>query len=244
MFAFLGNIGRIDWQAAKFEYLPETEEEKARIAVPWFRLEKMPDTTEVELPDVDIAQIILRRNFHGKLLNEFLVFFREGKNNFHVGRYVNAFLNFYFVLEGAYGEEGRWRNAETREDFLKSAEFCKFADEIIAANLQTGGRYHWWINKMLQDLKDPKGKPIPKALDAEGIACLLVNTRGSLLHFKKDFSDLNSPVRVDEDYEAIAFVSYALARKTVRYLYDEIEAQYKKIMGKCQAKREAKGHSK
>lgn len=237
--AFLGNIGQINWQAAKFEYLPETEEENARIAIPWYRLEKMSDTREVEIAGATIAQLILRRNFLGKLLNQFLVFFREGKNSFHAGRYINAFLNFYFVLEGAYGEEGRWRNAETREDFLNSPEFCKFADEIIADNLKADSRYHWWISRMLQNLKDPRGNPIPKPLNAEGIAWLLVDTRGSLLHFKKDFSDFDNVVRVDEDYEALSLVSYELARKTLGHYYDAIEAQYMKIMEERKAKKQA-----
>jgi hypothetical protein len=235
MLSLWGNIKRVNWQSARFEYLPETDEEKARIAIPWIQIEKTPDKTEREMPDVKIAQIILRRNFHGALLNQFLVFLREGKNNFQVGRYISAFLNFYFILEGAYGEKDHWRNAETREDFLKSPEFCKFVDEIITDNLKIGGRYHWWINKMLQELKTPKGNPISKPLNSEGIAWLLVDTRGSLLHFKRDFNNLVDHLRVDDDYEAIAFVAYSLATKTVNFLFDEIETEYIKIMNEREA---------
>lgn len=157
-----------------FEYLPETEEEKARIKVSYYRMQLMPNTTEVELTPESIAQDLMRRDFHGKLLNQLLTFFRQGQNYFREGRYMSAFLNFYLFLEGTYSEKGRWRNAEVREDFLTSPEFPPFVQEIIDEYLKPGGRRTWWINKMLGELKDAKGHPTPKLLNPEGIAWLLV----------------------------------------------------------------------
>lgn len=232
--AFMANIGRVNWQSAKFEYLPETEEEKARIAVPWYQIELNPVTTEVPVSSNRIGQIIMRRNFHGLILNQMLAFFREGQNSFRSGRYINAFINFYLVIEACYGEKGRWRNAQTREDMIASAEFRKFVDEIIQEHLKPGGRRTWFINKMLSELKDPKGNPIPKTLDVEGIAWLLVDTRGSLLHFKID--DPHKTLRFDDDYEAIAFVSYNLAKQTINDAYFKIEQEYGKIMAERKAK--------
>ncbi len=214
--AFMGNIGQVNWQSAKFEYLPETEEEKARIAIPWYRIELNPVTTEVPITSNRIGQIIMRRNFHGTILNQMLAFFREGQNAFRVGRYINAFFNFYLVIEACYGEKGRWRNAQTREDMSASKEFRKFVDEIIKEHLKPGGRRMWFIDKMLSELTDAKGNATPKTLDPDGIARLLVDTRGSLLHFKID--DPHKTLRFDDDYEAIAFVAYSLVQQTLNDL--------------------------
>lgn len=227
MLAFFGNITRVNWQSAKLEYLPETDEEKERVKVPWIRIERLPITTKFSIPREQVAQMILRRNFHGRILNQFLAFYREGQNAFRNERFIYAFLNFYLLLEGAYGKKDRWRNAQTREDFEDSKEFSDSINEIIQEHLKPGTRNHWRITKMLSELTDIKGNPIPKSLDVEGLIWLLVDVRGNLLHFRiHDFDAL----RLDENHEAIAFVAYKLSQKTLNHAYTEVEEEYEKIM--------------
>jgi hypothetical protein len=224
-------ISKIDWQAATFEYLPETAEERKRIAIPWYKIERAVKNVPLQLEMNDFGQIILRRNFHGRLLNQFLAFYREGQNDWNEGRFIKAFLNFYFVLEGAFSEKDRWRNFETREDFLSSIPFLKFVGEIIADEFKAGSRLRWYLDRMLANLTDNKGRPIPKAFDAEGIAWLLVATRGGLLHFKVDESNPDGLLRFDDDYEAISTLGQRLAQKTMfHFYYDVIEKEFAKIM--------------
>jgi hypothetical protein len=227
--AWRGNINRVNWESAMLRYLPESEEEKSRIAIDLVRVEKLPNELEVTVSAKDLAQFILRRDFHGKLYTQIFSFYRQGQNYFHSGRNISAFLNFYLLLEGTYAEEGHWKNFEVRNDFLASPEFVKFTQEIIDNHLTPTARRTWFINKMLSELKDAKGNPIPKALNPEGIAWLLVSKRGSLFHFRFE-KGFDQPVRDDEDYEGIAFVSYSLARLTLEYIFEEAEAVYHKII--------------
>ena len=224
-------ISKINWQATKFEYLPETDEERKRITIPWYKIERSVRNAPMQLEMNDFGQAILRRNFHGRLLNQFLAFYREGQNDWNEGRFIKSFLNFYFVLEGAFSEKDRWRNYETREDFLSSSAFLQFVGETINDEFKPGSRLRWWLDKMLANLTDKKGRPIPKLFDGEGIAWLLVDTRGSLLHFKADVSNPKGLLRFDDDYEAISTLAYRLAEKTMFYFYYEVvEKEFAKIM--------------
>ncbi len=229
MFAWRGNIRRIDWQSATLEYLPETDEEKARIATELLKIEPLPNTTDFQCTAEQIAQFLLRRNFHGKLFNQFLNFYRQGQNYLREERFMSAFLYFYLFLEGAYAEEGHWKNFQVKNDFLASPEFQQFIQETINEHQPPTGRLTWSINKMLAALKDGKGNPTPKALNAEGIASILISTRGSLFHFRLE-EGLDQPVRVDSDYEAIATVAYSLTQKTLAHIYDEAENVHREII--------------
>ncbi len=229
MFAWRGNISRINWQSATLEYLPETDEEKTRIATELLKIEALPNTTEFQFTAEQIAQFLLRRNFHGKLFNQFFSFYRQGQNYLREERFISAFLCFYLFLEGAYAKEGHWKNFRVKNDFLASPEFQQFIQETINGHLPPTGGLTWSINKMLAELKDAKGNPTPKALNAEGIASLLISTRGSLFHFRLE-EGLDQPVRVDSDYEAIATVAYSLTQKTLAHIYDEAENVHREII--------------
>src|SRR5262245_46043347 len=70
------------------------------------------------------------------------------------GAQARSALYFYLVLEGFFGEKDRWRNFETREDFLRSAEFLRFVDEILKDEFKPGSRLRWFLDKMLANLKE------------------------------------------------------------------------------------------
>lgn len=224
-------ISKINWQSAILEYLPETDEERQKIAISSLKIERKIQYPPMQFEMNDFGQILLRRDFHGRLLNQFLTFFREGQNDWNEGRFINSFFNFYFILEGSFSEKDRWRNFETREDFLASPKFLEFLDEVINDEFSAGSRLRWWLDKMLANLTDSKGQPIPKSCDAEGIAWLLVDTRGNLLHFKPDTSNPTALLRFDDDYEAIATLAYRIAQRAVAYFYyEQVEKEFTKIM--------------
>ena len=171
----------------------------------------------------------MRRDFHGKILNQFLSFFRQGQNYIREERNISAFLNFYLFLEGAYAKEGHWRNYEVHQDFLASTEFTTILQGIIDTELTPTARLTFSIKKRLSELTDPQGNPTPKNLDVDGIAWLMIKTRGSLFHFRFD-NGLNQRIRLDDDYEALAFVSYVLAQKTLENVFDQVEKVYGELM--------------
>ena len=57
-------------------------------------------------------------------------FWREGENEMFAGRFINAFYNFYFVLEGLYGNR-KWRNDDLEAEFNASAELKASLDHLV-----------------------------------------------------------------------------------------------------------------
>jgi hypothetical protein len=81
---------------------------------------------------------------------------------------------------------------------------------------------------MLSELKDRRGKLINPNLDVDGIAQLLVLTRGSLLHFSGDTEiSKGTPINHSE-FEEIALVVLRIARETLWDFSQQIDAYLEK----------------
>jgi len=83
---------------------------------------------------------------------------------------------------------------------------------------------------MLGALTDSKGNPVPQPLNPLGLAWLLVDVRGSLLHFRITPKDQKKMLRFDDDYEAIATVAHKLSAMTLNKFYLELQRKYEKLM--------------
>jgi hypothetical protein len=125
--ALSGNLKMVKWQKTTLEYYPETEAEHARIQIlpAWFFVSelKIDDPTPLE-------RNVLERLVKGKDIFTPLVapmaFYREGRNEYRNGRYIDAFFKFYFVIEGLFGN-GEWRTKEVTHELIKSKVFNGFA---------------------------------------------------------------------------------------------------------------------
>jgi hypothetical protein len=236
MLALMGGVKRVKWQAPIIEYLPENEEEKQRVRISSFALERIQSENDIVIPDKDFGQMILRKDTH-RLLNVYLSFFREGMNEYKSFRFINAFYNFYFILEGIYGKK-QWRNFEVREAFKKSPEYCKFLQEAIDNDLKK----NWMLNKqmasMLKSLKDRKGKKLNKKLDVDGITHLIVDTRGALHHYSGDHRRTHGTPFNHEKFESLALITLVVARETIWEMCKEID-EYVEKFGAKQAKKKA-----
>ena len=63
-------------------------------------------------------------------------FWREGQNELYAGRYINAFYNFFFVLEGLYGH-GKY-NDKLEGEFKNSIELRGSIDAYLASDQPRG----------------------------------------------------------------------------------------------------------
>lgn len=81
---------------------------------------------------------------------------------------------------------------------------------------------------MLGELKDSNGKPVNAKLDVDGIAYLLVSTRGSLLHFSGSAdTSKGTPINHNE-FEEIAEVAIRIAGETLWDFSTKIDDYMKK----------------
>lgn len=219
--SLIGNLKRIRWQSAWIEYIPETEEEKEQAKLTKFRWEKKLPDDDVEVPAKSLAQMVLRKDTHD-LLNVYLSFYREGLNEYKSFRFINAFFNFYFILEGVYGNN-EWRNFEVREAFKNSPDFSVFLQEVIDNDISKSKEMQDDVSAMLNSLKDRYGNPLNKSMDIDGLTHLIVDTRGTLHHYSDDPNRQQNTPFNHESFQSITTVMLILSDKTLRRMIKEID---------------------
>lgn len=227
MLSLLGTPVRVGWHAPFIELIPETpEEEPHRIA--GFRAERKREEPLFEISNSDIGNVIIRAHVHSQIINPYLSFYREALGEFNAFRYINSFFNSYFVLEGAYGND-RWRNWEVREEFVRSDEFKKITQDVIDNHIKTDRQVEGKIVGMLNDLKDARGNPVNARLDVEGIAYLIVDTRGALHHFSSDPARRRGGPFNHDEFHELAAITLRIARGTLWELIDEVDKHVEKL---------------
>lgn len=222
MISLLGNPVAISWQSPWIELIAENEEEKPH-AIGGFRAQRVSDEDKTfELSNNNVGNMIQRAHLHSKVLNPYLAFFREGERERRAFRFINTFFNAYFVLEGAYGNQ-KWRNWEVTEEFKNSPEFRKCTQKTIDAFVSKNPIIETKIRKMLSELKDRHGNSINAQLDVDGLAQLLVLTRGSLLHFSGNTETSKGTPMNHNEFEGIAEVALRIAGETLWDISQQID---------------------
>jgi hypothetical protein len=129
--ALSGNLKRVNWNKSTLEYYPETEAEHERIKIlpAWFYIWelKIDDPTEMDRNVLD--RLVKGKDVFAPLVAP-MAFYREGRTEFRLGRYIDAFFKFYFVIEGLFGN-GQWRTDDVIRELSKSKVFTGFVQKIV-----------------------------------------------------------------------------------------------------------------
>lgn len=167
----LRGVKRISWLDPKTSLHPETEEEKRDakvISTQWKR--EYPD------PLIDVRKIlggVIQSIDDYEAIKVPLSFWREGVLDYNSHQYINAFFNFYFVIEGFFGN-GNTHNDVVEKALIASKEFNEHAALILQdleKDLEKKQKLETWLTVH------------HKQLNVTGIAYFLVNMRGELHHF-------------------------------------------------------------
>lgn len=176
-------VMRIRWEKLKYDLIFETDEDYKITTVSGYALEwNYPETPHLAEPK-QLGAIVHSKEKLGSLTVP-LSFWREGIRDFHQHRYINAFYNFYFILEVFFGG-GQWRNYKVGQEFLKS-DLNSYIDSFLKNKLPKNLDLSKRLTEMIDDMNiNNTGRPNYKnqLLDVEGIITLVINTRGSLLHY-------------------------------------------------------------
>lgn len=116
--AFWLSINRIHWSEANHEWIPETPEETEQLSMFSMTWETNYQRTPIEFQADLFHDLIFRRTTKDWLTIP-LSFYREGRNDYTDHRYINAFYNFYFLLEDLFGG-GKTKNRQVLESFCAS----------------------------------------------------------------------------------------------------------------------------
>jgi hypothetical protein len=214
LLAFFHNLRSIDYISPTYELILETNEEKENVGIFKFNRRKAYHDFPSELTEIDFIKVLNQKDRYDSL-KVLMSFYREGKNEMHRFRYINAFFNFYFVIEGLFGKGKRGSN-KFENELKDSGEFVSFVNWAINFTKKEKPNYYKKLVEMLNEYQ--------KLISADEVIWLLVKIRGDLHHF------VNNPRKLHQGhpfnhhtYEAVTYITHGLALKAILQKMVEID---------------------
>ncbi len=215
--ALAGNIKRVYWEKATFEYYPETTEEHARINIlpPFFFIHEMPVDDPVLIASAALVGLVQHTSTFKPLVVP-MSFFRETKSEYSAGRYINSFFNSYFIIEGLFGN-GKWRKEAIVKELTNSKIFSSFVQDLLNETSSNSDR----AEGMTKDQLESELKAINLPYTVDGLIKLIVETRGKLHHFSIESTQAQGTPFNHLDYKRIALIGLVLAGNALTHYLDE-----------------------
>jgi hypothetical protein len=135
-----------------------------------------------------------------------LSFWREGVVAIDSYRNIQAFFNFYFVLEGLYGD-GEYRKEKILPNFLKATALTSAVEEIIKAGFHHPFRHDYPTIESILESTNRKSTPAD-------ILELLIIYRGKVHHWLDASRPAGTPL-TDHEYESIAILAHDITQKAL-----------------------------
>jgi hypothetical protein len=169
---FYFDLSDIHWNQVEAFVEPESDEETKQLEVlRWFLTQSIGGARrEITLEQLDLAIVTAKRTTD---LTTTLAFHREGSKDMRDLRYISAFFNFYFVLEGLFGN-GKTKNDAVRAEFKRSGRLVAAIQGMIDRGLPRSYGEDEGILERLRRMNKP--------CTPESIIELLVSTRGDVHH--------------------------------------------------------------
>lgn len=215
----IGNIKRVYWNKATFEYYPETEAEFKRITImpAFFFMHEMPVDDPVQTTIADLTRFLGRMDSLNSLAVP-MSFFRETKIEYSSGRYINSFFNSYFIIEGLFGN-GKWRKEAVVKELALSPVFSGF----VQSYLDEVGKNDDPLEGMTKDQLIEELQKFNQPFTVEGLVKFIVETRGKLHHFSIGSTQVQGTPFNNIDFKRPAVISLQLAGESLsHYMQNEL----------------------
>jgi len=199
--SFWCGIKQIKWERADFDWLPESDAEREELVVWDLRIEEKYPEAFTEIDDSLVRVLLQRRSWHERLTVP-LAFYREGKNEFDRFRYVQAFMNFYFMIEGLFG--GGRPNYRVKEEFKAAPTLVVAAAD--AAQVLSASPRHVSALRTLTRTEDQQ-------IEASTVLDWLVDLRGIVHHYSIRDSRPQAHPHNQREFEPAAFLAMAVCVK-------------------------------
>ena len=197
-----GALRRFIWHSYATEIIAETPEEQALAPVSGFSFKTgYPDARWLVRPS-GLRAVLNDPTYES--LGILKAFWREGMTEFSQLRYIQAFYNFYFVLEDLYAG-GAFAKNETLNRFRKSTEFSNITATALKSIGESSPKHIDALEKLAKDL----GCDTPR--DIEAAWKLLVAVRGGLHHYTSKGGPIRGTPYNQRDFESPAFFVMYLA---------------------------------
>jgi hypothetical protein len=153
-------------------------------------------------------------------------FWREGRNDVRAGKFINGFFNYYFVLEGLYGD-GKTKNYAIEAKFKGSAELRSFIEQYLRDGHPEN--HIEQVGAMLLKGNPNMDLKFEAITNPDLFIELLVATRGELHHFSNNPSRPEGSPLSHDQYEGITTFAQYLAHKALlaaaQRLRDQVSGQ-------------------
>lgn len=217
LFSLAYNVKGINWNSRKYEVICESQEERENVKILTMEYHQEFPDDPVNVTEEQVLDALTRKDRLAEL-TVFQSFYREGKNEYHDLKYINAFYNFYFILEGMYGK-GK-PNRDVSREFKKSDRLRDFVQKIIDEHISSSADHRTRLIKML------KQRNMTFGIDA--ILELLLKTRGDLHHFTGSPNKLVQVTPFNHrEFKTISFIAMGLALHSILYRVAEINIKAK-----------------
>jgi len=213
-----GILRKIHWDKVKEEFIPQNEEEKKYIKVFSFKT-----TEEYSDPKATIKETILKHYvINGAKYEQLAIpkaFWREGINYFKKFQYIQAFYNYYFIIEGLYAN-GKSGEKEVLKEFAKSSELSEICEKTLN-QFKKDKRHGKKLIEMMNEENCPN--------DKFGLQRLLFKIRGRLHHYSKKSSKSVSTPFSQREFETVALICGYVACLAIGYREVKINTENRNI---------------
>lgn len=201
------NVKRINWNDPTVRLIRETEDDernKASIS----RIYGLPTYKDAVTP---ANQASLEGVINAKASLSHLAvpisFYREALNEYHSHKYINAFINCYFVLEGFYANKQHNENKVITE-FKNSTELMHSVNWAIKNLIYPQPEIHGRLLIMLKIRNK-------EMVTSDTLIELIVKTRNELLHFQNNPNKIQGTPFSHGKFQSISYVAISLALRTI-----------------------------
>lgn len=205
---YLGAVGSFWWgirsvsiDDMKMEFIPENDDEKKSLSVLSFSNKKTFPKRKSVAPAHQFRDILeMRQNWD--YITVPMSFYREGNVEFDNLRFKNAFINYFFMLEGLYGD-GKSGKASQIKALLSHQEVHDAVTKAMGSIRKVNADKHLTkLSSLLQKYSYDDS--------VEGVISLLVHTRGILSHFYIESSQHQGTPLNQGDFFTEAYLMQAI----------------------------------
>jgi hypothetical protein len=209
--SFLIGVKKIYWDETETIFIPENEEESKKYNLTKFSVTRKYPEGRSRLTVGEFKAIVLNKNE----LEPFTIiklFHRDGMLEFASIRYIQAFYNFYFVLEDLYAK-GKTSTTEVEKRFKSSPVLRGIIQDVLDNHIKMQGNHLQNIQNFLTEEN--------KDFSIDGIIELIVQVRGNLHHYSgKSTKRKGTPIN-QRDFESMAFLLMGIS------LFSIVHASFK-----------------
>jgi hypothetical protein len=215
LFALAFNLVSIGWGAARLETIAESDEEVEPGIFAYEKTRRIPGDGPIDVPREALLHFVERRNRYSELRVP-LSFWRVGNNELRAFRFINAFFNFYFVLEGLYAN-GKTGANEVKKQFQRSLDLQEIITGVLPLHLNVG------------QLPNPLSRllaEVGEEASLDGVISMLIKVRGQLHHYSHGSTKRQGSPLTQDIYDSAAFLSGNIATHALRRRLAKIDNRF------------------